>query len=477
MPSPTSSARDTLRRRASRAVRSSSPPLRPITTTAGADGVDPATARAVLDLALRTGEALLSTGAPALDVTASVLRLVDAYGLTSCHVDVTYTSITVSYHRGEVDEPMTVMRIVRVRAADYSRLEDVQTLIGDAVAGRLGVQEARDRLEEVVRAPHPYQRWLVTGALAVLGAAVAALLGGGALLMVVAAVTTAVIDRVQRALERAGLPAFFTQAAGGAIPTAVAVVLLTVVSRTSLRLEQVSPSLVVATGIVVLLAGLSVVGAAQDAIDGFYVTAGARGLEVLVLTLGIVAGIVAVLSVAQHLGVPMRVVPNQSLASDPVVQVVAAVAVSALFAVSGYTRGRGVTVAAGAGGLGWATYLTASTAGLGPAASSACAAALVGLVAQVVSDRWRVPGLVITTAGIVPLLPGLAVYRGLFQLVQQGPGQALTPGLSTLLGAAATGMGLASGISLGTFAGRRLRSELDHWQRRLLRRTTGALRD
>ncbi len=444
---------------------------------AGDDGVDPATARAVLDLALRVGEALLSTGAPALDVTASVLRLVDAYGLTSCHVDVTYTSVAVSYHRGEADEPMTVMRIVRVRAADYTRLEDLQTLIRDAVGGQLAVQQARARLDEIVRAPHPYQRWLVTVALAGLGAAVAALLGGDLLLMAIAAATTALIDRTQRVLERQGLPAFFTQAVGGAIPTLVAVALFVLISGTALSSEQVSPSLVVATGIVVLLAGLSVLGAAQDAIDGFYVTAGARGLEVLALTLGIVVGIGGVLSVARHLGVPMQVVASEALSGDPVVQVLAAVAVSALFAVSGYTRGRGVLVAAGAGGLGWFAYLTASAVGIGPAVSAAFAAALVGLVSQVVAHRWRVPALVITTAGIVPLLPGLAVYRGLFQLVQLGAGEDLTPALRTLFGAAGVGIGLAAGISLGNFVGRQLRSELDQWQRRVLRRSAGALRD
>lgn len=477
MSSTSRSAREALRLRASRAVRSSSPPPRPVALAAGADGVDASTARAVIDLALRTGEALLSTGAPALDVTASVLRLVDAYGLSSCHVDVTYTSITVSYHRGEVDEPMTVLRVVKVRAADYSRLQHLQALVRDVEAGELDVQAARGRLEATVRAPHPYQRWLVTAALAGLGAAVAALLGGGPVLMTVAALTTAAIDRVQRGLERAGLPAFFTQAVGGAIPTVVAVGLLWLVPRGALGAGQVSPSLVVAAGIVVLLAGLSVVGAAQDALDGFYVTAGARGLEVLVLTLGIVAGIVSVLSTAQHVGVPLRVVATSSLAREPVVQVLAAVAVSALFAVSSYTRGRGVVVAAGAGGLGWAAFVTATTAGLGPAGASAFAAAVVGVVAHVVAERWQVPSLVITTAGIVPLLPGLAVYRGLFQLVEQGPTQGLTPGLSSLFGAAATGIGLAAGISLGAFAGRRLRRELDQWQRRLLRRSAGSLRD
>ena len=50
-------------------------------------------------------------------------------------------------------------------------------------------------------------------------------------------------------------------------------------------------SLVVAAGIVVLLAGMSLVSAAQDAINGFPVTAGARAFELVTLTIGIVVGI------------------------------------------------------------------------------------------------------------------------------------------------------------------------------------------
>ncbi len=43
-----------------------------------ADGVDQRTARAVIDLAMRVGETLLSTGASASDVVATALRLTDA---------------------------------------------------------------------------------------------------------------------------------------------------------------------------------------------------------------------------------------------------------------------------------------------------------------------------------------------------------------------------------------------------------------
>ena len=91
-------------------MRASGPPTEPLSLWRGADGVDHVTARAVIDLAMRVGETLLSTGASASGVVATVLRLTDAYGLRSVHVDVSFTSISVSYHRGPDADPMTVMR-------------------------------------------------------------------------------------------------------------------------------------------------------------------------------------------------------------------------------------------------------------------------------------------------------------------------------------------------------------------------------
>ena len=101
------------------------------------------------------------------------------------------------------------------------------------------------------------------------------------------------------------------------MPTVFAIGLALVQESTSL-MEGVLPSLVVASGIVVLLAGLSLVGAAQDAIEGFYVTAGARVFQVIVLTLGIVVGIVVVLGVANRLGVVLAISPESQILAGPV---------------------------------------------------------------------------------------------------------------------------------------------------------------
>lgn len=443
----------------------------------GTDGVDQRTARAVIDLAMRVGETLLSTGASASDVVATVLRLVDAYGLGSVHVDVTFTSISVSYHRGPDADPMTVMRGIKVRSADLTRLERLQTLVRDIAEQPVEIEVARARFDDLIKAPHPYRRWVVTASLAGLAAAAAALFGGSWLVMVLSFATTAVVDRVQHWLARRGIAAFFTQAAGGAIPTGVAVALLAATSAGVPGLQGISPSLVVASGIVVLLAGLSVVGAAQDAIDGYYVTAGARVFEVLVLTLGIVVGIAGVLAIAQRAGVSMQFTAGAQLSTNTVVQVLAAMVVSGTFAVSAYAGVRTVGYSTLTGGLGWLSYLGATGVGMGPVAASALAALTAGFLSQVVATRLQVPALALSMAAIVPLLPGLAVYTGLFEIVQRSPDAASSTGLTTLLGAAGIGMGLAAGVSMGTFLARPMRADLDRGQRRALRRSAGDARE
>src|SRR5690554_2145874 len=117
---------------------------------------------------------MLATGASAADVVATVLRISNAYGISAMHVDITFTSITVSVHRGLNEDPMSVMRIVRVRTTDYTRLQDVYLLI-DEITGQdnpVDVGEARERLSLILTSPHPYRRWVVTSGKAILAAGV-----------------------------------------------------------------------------------------------------------------------------------------------------------------------------------------------------------------------------------------------------------------------------------------------------------------
>jgi len=229
--------------------------------------MDELTAHAALGLALRIGESMLAMGVAAADVTATVLRVAAAYGLTSCQVDVTFTSLTVSYDPDDA-VPLTLMRIVRPRGLDYTRLQGVTDLARALKTDSLDIEDAHRRLDAVASAPHPYRRRISALGWWGIAGAVGFLLGGGWLVALVAALTTGVIGQLIRVLGRRGLPMFFQQAAGAAVATATAVLLV-------VWDVDVSSSLVVAAGIVVLLAGLSLVSSAEDAIRGFPVAAAA----------------------------------------------------------------------------------------------------------------------------------------------------------------------------------------------------------
>jgi uncharacterized membrane protein YjjB (DUF3815 family) len=94
------------------------------------------------------------------------------------------------------------------------------------------------------------------------------------------------------------------------------------------------------------------------------------------------------------------------------------------------------------------------------------AAFAVGLVSYSASGRLRVPPLVIVVPAVVPLLPGLSIYRGLTLLGAQG-GEGASAGLLAMFGAASIAVALASGVILGEYVAQPLRREARRLESRL----------
>jgi uncharacterized membrane protein YjjP (DUF1212 family) len=354
---------------------------------------------------------------------------------------------------------------VKVRANDYSRLSALYEL-AHAAADGLPPGQVDARLKRLLSQRRPYRGWLSGLGAVGLAVSVAVLLGGSWAVAVGAALVTALLQLVLVALNARGLPAFFQQVAGAGIATAFALALLVWEPHLPAWVGPLPPSLVVGSGIVVLLAGLSLVGSAEDAISGFYVTAGARAFETVLLTVGLVLGIAGVLDLGQRTGITLTLSFAPGLSHPLLVQVAAGACCALTWAVSGYADGRAVLLAALAGGTATAAAGTATALGLGPVASAGVAALLVGFLAEGTAWRWKVPGLVVSVCGIVPLLPGLAIYRAIFALV----GGATSAGLGQLISAVGTGLALAAGVTLGEFCSQPLRREFDRIERRVRRR-------
>jgi uncharacterized membrane protein YjjP (DUF1212 family) len=404
----------------------------------------------VLDLAMRVGEVLLSSGEGVAETTDTMLRLADAGGLPTCEVDITFTSMTMSCHRGMVAPPVTTMRLVRYRSMDLTRLTDVAVLVGQVEREELSFTEAATELDAITHARHPYPRWLTTVAWAGMAASVAVLLGGGVVAGVVAFGATGVIDRIGRLLNRYRLPLFFQQMCGALLATGITAVLL----YFSLLPPGTQPSLVVAAALTVLLSGLSVVGAVRDAIDGFFLTAAGRAGEITMFSAGLLGGVVLVLKAALVFGVELSVagpLPTSNLSLA--VRAFAAGLTSGLFALAAYSPVRYLPAAAGTGAVAWLLYTLLQQAGFGPVVATGVAAIGLGTFSGLLHRFTGVPRLVITLGAITPLLPGLTAYQGFYQLAVSG----VTDGLVTVMLALAIGLALAGGVALGEWLTTQLR--------------------
>ncbi|RYP86854.1 threonine/serine exporter [Nocardioides guangzhouensis] len=408
-----------------------------------------------LDLALRIGEVLLSSGAGAADVSATMLAVTRACGVRHVTADVTFVDLAL-HHQPTSHEPAAIqVRRVTRRQVDYADLVEVDQAVNDLVAGEITRGEARDRVARTVSTGHVRHRWAVTLGWGAMGTGIALTLGGSPVVCLLAFLAACAIDLTQLLLPQHRIPAFYQQAAGAFVATLIAVT----ASATPL---EVNPSRVVTTGIVMLLAGVGIMGATQDALTGFPVTASARLINALLDTAGIIAGVGAGLTVGDLFGVGLTTFkPGAAGLAEVGVTLFGAALAAAAFAFASYAPLRSLVAVALVAALGQGVLLAVDSSEVGRTWGSAVAAVTIGAVCYLVAGRFRVPPLVVVVPAIVPLLPGLDIYRGL-ALLAEGK-----DGVLQLASALATALALAAGVILGQYLAHPLKREAHRLETRL----------
>jgi uncharacterized membrane protein YjjP (DUF1212 family) len=413
-----------------------------------------AAAHAALQLAMRMGDVLLSAGMSANDVVVFMLRVTHAYGLTGVHVDVTYTSISASAYHDPGQPPITSIRVVRPTVVDYTKVRRLDRLSTRIEAG-LPIDEAAAALERIRSAPHPYPRWVSMLGNAGVGPAASLLFTTSWKIILITFLTGCLVDVMQRACERRRVPPFFQQLAAAGLITLVAAAIAYAGERGVAFFVGLDPTLVVVGGIVMLVAGMMIVGAFQDAIDQFYVTASARVFEVFMRTAGVVAGIVVALRLAQQVGAPLTISAKAPAFGSLGAQFAAVGLIAVLFALSAYADMVTIVLAAGVALVGWLTFTSLIRVGVGEIPADTLAALVAATLTTLLVRRTSVPGFGLITAALLPLVPGLAIYRGLLQLVGTAPGTAdPAVGSTGLLHALGIAFGIGAGASLGIYLGR-----------------------
>jgi uncharacterized membrane protein YjjP (DUF1212 family)/uncharacterized membrane protein YjjB (DUF3815 family) len=399
---------------------------------------------AVFDLAMRIGVGLLTNGSAASEVTATVLQVLGSSGIRDVVVQVTFDEVALSYLPADPSKALTQVRTAGVRGQDFARLAEYEAVTDHYIAGDLGLDDALARVAAISRRRPYYPHLLVIMGFALMGGAAALSFGGSFPVVLAAALASGLLIWAIDSLAKAHVPMFFAQALAGLIGVVVA-------SLVSFVDPTQSASIVVVACIVVALAGLASIGAMQDAITGWYVTASARILETLMLTVGLVVGVRAGLMLADVAG-------RQMVISDPLPLTlgnVLVLVVAGVFMGLGYGVGTQTPTRL----LVWCAAVAAMSAGAAYALGGlvqrpwavAVAAALVGVVAVVLARWQRAPALLFVMAGIIPLVPGSRIFRGLLAM-----GTDMPAGAGELFGAAEIAVGIAAGATIGQMVAARV---------------------
>lgn len=416
-----------------------------------------------LRLTMLISEQLLTMGVAVKDVVNMARGITETYCKRRVHMDISYTLITISQDRGIDREPLTMIRTITLDDANYQTIQALQSLAIGIRDNHIPLRQAEQQVEQILSKPSHHSRWAICTAGGIVGAGVVVLYDGTLLMTGLSFMMGFLATGALRWLAKIGMPIFYSQTIVAFLITILAA--LTAWLNTFLSLE-INTTLLVIGGIVLLVAGMMIVGAFQDAIDEYYITANAKLLKVMMATGGIVVGVLTGLYIATKFGVSFPTTPDRLTLADSQTQYIGAVMIAAAFAARNHSRWMGMLMAGGVGMFGWWISRIIMNLGFGAIEASAAAATAIGLLAISISRLWKFPSLAIIAAGIVPLVPGLSLYNGLMGIVIHPPNDPyFLTALTTLAQAVMIGLAVAAGASLGNAIGRPLRRKVSKLSR------------
>ncbi|HHU08526.1 MAG TPA: threonine/serine exporter family protein [Intrasporangiaceae bacterium] len=412
-----------------------------------------------IDIALRLGELMLRSGAAAAKVEASVIAVGAAAGLQRLDLDITLQSMHLQCVLPD-GRTITRLRVVQGARQDFARLDAIHQLVEQVIVEEWDAESVRERLRSIQIQRRNYSDLLVLLATGVLAGAVTFMLGASPVAALVAMLAGIAVHRTTKFLGRHGYPEFYQMAFGAFIGTFIAWLGYVVGVKTPVPLSGADFAYMVAGGIIILLPGRAMAAAVEDVISGYQVTGAGRVLAVLLNTSGLIIGVggglaagLAITRVLDMSFVSPDVLDLRSFASPAGAAITGAFVLGASAAVTAQSRRRLIVPIALLCVTAVVIYRGLSEwAGFGVTIATGVAAVVIGVLGRLVAERVRSNAMTIIIPATFGLLPGLAIFRALYEMVSAGPyagSLTVQSGITTLLGAGATLLAIATGTTLG----------------------------
>ncbi len=387
----------------------------------------------MLEIAGTAARVILENGAETYRVEDTVLRLCHSYGFADADVMALSTGVFITVAAG--GQNGAVIRRVRKRGMNLSLVNEVNELSRRIAGGNVRMDDALFMLKKIAEGSGGGALRLI--AMAGLSAGCFTLMfGGGPVEFALAALCGALAQTVSHLFRRADISLVLTNLVGAMLCSAV--------TMAGYHLFRLTPEGVEATlggAIMPLISGLMMTNAVRDSLRGDLLSGLARGFEAMLVAMMVALGI----SVVLRFYLPSEV--DGMLIQPPwMLAVLYAGLATMCFCTLLRAPARSVLPVSLLGAAAYAAFwLLENALGCGQTLSLFLASMAIAFLCELLARRMRMIATVFLCVALVPLVPGLGLYRTMRELLLNQYEEALPLLLQTLFAVGAIALGAAIG--------------------------------
>lgn len=388
----------------------------------------------------KAGQIILENGGETYRAENTVLRMALALGLRDVSVFAVPSGLFISY-TDENDEQSTSVTRSHLQSIHLCRVDQVNQISRRLTSGELNPEELLSSLEEAENLCRDAPSWFSPAMAGIIAACFSAVFGGGPVDAVTGALCAALTQVLSCLWKNAGISVSLL----GSVFCSMIPLLFQALTGLG------TPEAMVAAAIMPLVPGLSMTNAVQDILRGDMISGLTHAARAVMLAALIAGGTLIGTHLFGYLSLPHQ--PARQAQSVTVLWKMLLIFTGSsigAMAFGGFLYAPRKAIFWGGllGGVGYTFYWLALRLGISDAVAMFLGALLSALGGQLAACKLKMISTISITLAILPLVPGLGLYRAMNVIAQGQTGPGLEIAASTMASILMIALGVGCGSQL-----------------------------
>lgn len=376
--------------------------------------------RRLVDMAMQAGTVMISSGAETHRAEDTILHILATSDFSHADAVVLSTSITITLSDPRY-KTISISKRIFGGSTNFFRVYEANNVSRDFCAGKITIDEAQKKLDKISNAVI-YSKKLRFLAYILACAGFSIVFGGGLFEALVSVFCGLFLSLENLYLAEKIKKGFISTLIGAAIVTVTAVGLSFVAGK--LFDINVACQYVIVGSIMPLVPGVAITNAIRDTMQGDYISGLARAAEAFMIAAAVALGVALGFKINEWCGffsdVEFTLEGMNSMGWHAFAAVIATFVAISGFCIVFSCPKKIFFVIATIASVCWIIYLFCIRFGTDEIWATFFGAVVVDIISQTLARKMKVPVTVFFIGGVLPLVPGYAIYRVAYDMILGG---------------------------------------------------------